>query len=304
MSEAKPSSDLWSRWLLDRWHGGNAAYKSLLRGKTERFRDRVLDNAQLSPGMTMVDVGAGDGLIGFGAIDRIGRSLKVIFTDVSAPLLEHTKQLADERGVAAQCEFVLGSSEKLTGIAEASVDVVATRASLAYVSNKSDSLREFHRVLKPGGRVSLCEPILQDDALAVRALGQLIETQPTHPHTKFLELLHRYRSAHYPSAEQAIWSNPLTNFTERDLLHLTAQAGFANAHLELHIDFKPASVLPWEVQLEISPHPWAPTLREVLETKFTPEERALFERGFRPMIESGQAAVHDAVAYITAQKAD
>ena len=66
MSEAKPASDLWSRWLLDRSHGGNAAYKSVLRGKAEQFRDRVLDSAQLSPGMTLVDVGAGDGLVGFG----------------------------------------------------------------------------------------------------------------------------------------------------------------------------------------------------------------------------------------------
>jgi ubiquinone/menaquinone biosynthesis C-methylase UbiE len=304
MSETKVASDLWSRWLLERWHGGNIPYKALLRRKLEHFRDRVLDNAQLSAGMTLVDVGAGDGLIGFGAIDRIGPSLRVIFTDLSAPLLQHVKQLANERGVQSQCDFVLGSSEKLNGISDATVDVVATRASLAYVTDKRASLREFHRVLKPGGRISLCEPILQDDAFAVRALAQLIETQPTHPQIKFLSLLYRYRSAQYPSTEQAIWANPLTNFSERDLVHLVGEAGFDNVHLELHIDYKPADVLPWEVQLEIAPHPWAPTLREILNTKFSAEERMLFERGFRPMIESGKSVVHDAMAYITAQKAN
>ena len=42
---------------------------------------------------------------------------------------------------------------------EASVDVVTTRSVLIYVKDKARAMREFYQVLKPGGRVSLFEPI-------------------------------------------------------------------------------------------------------------------------------------------------
>ena len=44
-------------------------------------------------------------------------------------------------------------------MADGSVDVVTTRSVLIYVKDKAAALREFYRVLKPGGRVSLFEPI-------------------------------------------------------------------------------------------------------------------------------------------------
>jgi hypothetical protein len=38
------------------------------------WRDEILGKAQLKPGDTLLDVGAGDGLIAFGALDRLGPS--------------------------------------------------------------------------------------------------------------------------------------------------------------------------------------------------------------------------------------
>ena len=45
-----------------------------------RWRDEILDKAQLKPGETLLDVGAGDGLVAFGALDRLGSSGHVIFS--------------------------------------------------------------------------------------------------------------------------------------------------------------------------------------------------------------------------------
>jgi SAM-dependent methyltransferase len=176
---------------------------------------------------------------------------------------------------------------------------------LTYVPDKRAAVSEFHRVLKPGGRVSIAEPIFQDQALENCALGRMIQSQPAQPanhQTEFLKLLHRYRAAQYPSTEAEIWASPITNFSERDLVHLFREAGFTNVHLELLIDHKRPVSLSWEICLDISPHPWAPTLREILDTRFSSSERQLFERGLRQILESENPVTHEPVAYITAEK--
>src|ERR1019366_5647598 len=128
---AVETGDEWSNWLLLRRHAGNRDYQRAVQAAVERIRDRVLDRACLRPELTMADIGSGDGLVAFGAIARIGPSLRVILTDVSAPLLAHAKQRAIELGVEQQCTFLEGSSEKLEGIGDTSVDAVTTRAALA-----------------------------------------------------------------------------------------------------------------------------------------------------------------------------
>ena len=67
-------------------------------------------------------------------------------------MLRHAESIALQRGVRAQCTFLECTAEKRRGILDASVDVVATRAVLAYVADKKAALAECFRILKPGGR--------------------------------------------------------------------------------------------------------------------------------------------------------
>src|SRR5258708_29059641 len=65
--------DRWHRWLLEVRHGGDDAYRERMSAETlYPWRDEILDKARLQPGDTLLDVGAGDGLIAFGALDRLG----------------------------------------------------------------------------------------------------------------------------------------------------------------------------------------------------------------------------------------
>jgi len=303
MTDDDNTPDKWSKWLLERRHGCDLENHRRMATSVERFRDRVLDGARLAPGMTLADIGTGDGLIAFGAIARIGESLNVILTDVSPPLLRHVEELAISKGIQRQCRFIQGSADKLDGLADATVDAVAVRAVLAYVDNKAAAFSEFYRVLKPGGRLSIAEPLFQDEAIETCGIAKFIEAQPNHPQAKFLKLAFRCRAAQYPSTERAVMLSPMTNYNERDLFRFAGEAGFVNVHLELHVDLRPNLAVTWETYLDTATHPLAPTLREILDEQFSMDEKIEFERTLRPVVEKGQARQKEVVAYLTAEKA-
>ncbi len=294
-------SDVWSEWLLHRRHADDCAYGRVVQAVVAGYADRVLDGAELEAGMTLVDVGAGEGLVAFRAIERYGASLRAVLTDLSAPMLRYAESVAMERNVRAQCTFLECSAEKLEGIADASVDAVTTRAVLAYVTDKPAALGEFFRVLKPGGRLSIAEPILQDEAFYARALRRRLEDQ-SQPPDRFLTLLHRWKSAQFPDTEEACAESPIANYSERDLLNMVRGAGFAEIHLQLNIDVMPSPVTSWEVFLGSSPHPWAPTLQQILAERFSFAERQFFEHMVRPTVESGRNISTDRAMYLQAQR--
>jgi len=72
--------------------------------------------------------------------------------------------------------------------------------------------------------------------------------------------------------------------------------------MEFHVNVLPSTVHSWEVFLDSSPHPWAPSLRRILAERFSTEERELFETIFRPRVEARQFVTADRVAYLTARK--
>jgi ubiquinone/menaquinone biosynthesis C-methylase UbiE len=225
--EPVPSNDPWSEWLHQRRHGGDPEYARLVNQQVNRMRDRVLDGAGPLSGMVLVDVGGGDGLIVFGAFERAGPSLKAVLVAPSGALLSRAEQRAVELGVGESCRFLQASAERLDGIADESADVVTTRSVLVYVADKGAAAREFHRVLKPGGRLSIAEPIYRDEAVHLAAFSNLLKSQPEINFSAPVRHLQRCRSAQLPSTVEDIEKSPLTSFSERDFIALFQKAGFA-----------------------------------------------------------------------------
>ena len=294
--------DVWSQWLLHGRHADDPQLQRAVRTAVERYIDRVLDGAQLGPGETLVDVGAGEGLVAFRAIERTGPALRVWLTDVSEPMQRYARAQAMARGVLEQCSFLRCAAERLEGIGDASVDVVTTRSVLAYVADKSAALREFHRVLKPGGRISLAEPVFQDEAIAAQAIKAVIDSNPAEGVSPLMRLLHRWKAAQFPDTAEKIRDCPIANYSERDLVRFARAAGFAAVHLELHIDTGPSIMRSWEAFIHSSPHPLAPPLHRIMAEQFTAAERELFERSMRPVVEDPQAVDTDRMAYLSARK--
>jgi ubiquinone/menaquinone biosynthesis C-methylase UbiE len=295
-------SDVWSEWLLRRRNGNDPEEESVIRRKVERFRDRVLEGAGPLAGKVLLDVGAGDGLIAFGAFERAGPSLRAIFADVSRPLLERAEQRAVEYGVRERCTFLNTSAEELDGVANESADVVTTRAVLAYLGDKAAAARQFHRVLKPGGRVSIAEPINRDEAVHMAAFSNFLLSAAAGSVSPLAILQHRCKAALLPSTQEEIQKNPLTNFSERDLINFFQNAGFIEIHMELHIDVMRQAAQPWDTYLDIAPRPGAATLREVFATQLSAAEQHQLEGALRPVVETGMHRTRETMAYLTAVK--
>jgi arsenite methyltransferase len=287
------SPDRWYRWLTDVRFGGDPAVRErVLSELLYPMRDAVLDKAGLRPGETLLDVGTGDGLIGFGALDRSAPSGRVIFSDISSDLLEHCRQAVSAEGQDARCSFVQAAAESLTGVMDASVDVVTTRSVLIYVKDKAAALREFYRVLRPGGRISLFEPISRLMPLfdPDRFLGY--DTRPVAAIAAKVRSL--YESIQPPDTD------PMFDFDDRDLVRLAEDAGFGEIELELHVRVKPEKPIAWDVLMRISGNPRIPSFGEAMERVLSAREAAEFTDYLRPLVESGTGQQRRAHAYLTA----
>lgn len=301
-SDESPAADLWAQWLLHRRHADDPQFQQVVRARVDQYIDRVLDGAQLTANQVLADIGTGEGLVAFRAIERVGPTLRTWLADVSEPMLRYAEEQAAERGVRTQCSFLRCPADRLEGMSDASVDAVTTRSVLAYVADKTAALREFHRILKPGGRISLAEPLYQDDAFAARAMKAVVDSKPAGSVSQLMTLLHRWKSAQYPDTEEKIRLCPFANYSERDLIRFAQNAGFANLHLELHIDIGPSILRSWDLFVNSSPHPLAPPLSAIMTERFTAEEREFFERKMRPVVEDPKAVSTDRMVYLTARK--
>jgi arsenite methyltransferase len=286
-----PESELdqWAQWLLHRRHGGDPEQLEQTLANLYPIRDRVLDHASLREGERLLDVGCGDGLIAFAALDRVGPSGLVIFSDISQDLLDHCRMLASQMGVIDRCQFVRAAADDLAAIPEGSVDAVTSRSVLIYVKDKRRAFAEFFRVLRPGGRISLFEPI--------NRFGAGHSSWDAGP---VQELRDRVRAVY--EAIQPLDSDPMLDFDERDLLALAEAAGFREIHLEYRADIEPVEPRQWQTVLHSSGNPRIPTLAEAMAQVLTPEEAAQYEAYLRPIVEGGQGVSRGATADLWAVK--
>jgi ubiquinone/menaquinone biosynthesis C-methylase UbiE len=88
------AQDIWSDWLLNRRFGGDQqAMQNALQNYLYPWRDQILQHAALHEGDLLLDVGCGDGLVAFGALQKTATG-RVIFSDISQDLLDYSRELS------------------------------------------------------------------------------------------------------------------------------------------------------------------------------------------------------------------
>ncbi|HET7478143.1 MAG TPA: methyltransferase domain-containing protein [Rubrobacteraceae bacterium] len=293
----EPVRDRWAEWLLERRDGGDPVQQKASLEFLFPIRDRVLENAGLSGGETLLDVGAGDGLIAFGALDIVGKNGRLIFGDISQDLLDHSKKLAGDTGVLDRCRFLRASADDLGALEDESVDAVTTRSVLIYVEDKRRAFEEFYRVLKSGGRLSIAEPINSFTYPEPEHLFMGYDVTPVQ------DLARKVRAV-YERIQPP--GDPMMDFDERDLADFADAAGFSEVHLTLEISISrgnPSGILGgWDRFIRWTGNPKVPSLGEAMNEALIPHELERLESHLRPLVERAERVSRDAFSYLWAVK--
>jgi demethylmenaquinone methyltransferase / 2-methoxy-6-polyprenyl-1,4-benzoquinol methylase len=138
-------------------------------GSGQRYRREALVRAGLRPGMRVLDVGTGTGLLAREIGGVTGAPHRIVGLDPSCSMLSVCRK------AAATLALVQGIGERLP-IADESFDFVAMGYALRHVADLDRAFSEYRRVLKPAGRVLLLEITRPKSTLGLAAARAYFRT--------------------------------------------------------------------------------------------------------------------------------
>ena len=123
----------------------------------------------IEPGETVLDLGSGAGLDSILAAWAAGPTGKVIGVDLNPSMCLKARTHAEASGSRMECHQ--GRMEDIP-LPDGSVDVVISNGVINLSFRKRRVIEELHRVLRPGGRISIT------DIVSAKQLSQSIVNDP------------------------------------------------------------------------------------------------------------------------------
>lgn len=133
-----------------------------------RNNEVMADAAQIQPGDRVLDAGCGVGGTSCWLAEH--RQATVVGITLVPNQVQRARAIAQRRGVADRATFEVADYSHIP-YPDASFDVVWVQESLCHSAEKAATYREFHRVLRPGGRLVLAEYMRTTRVLSARDQG-------------------------------------------------------------------------------------------------------------------------------------
>jgi ubiquinone/menaquinone biosynthesis C-methylase UbiE len=277
------NDDIWSEWLKKRRFSGDEASRAFALNEYKKLAVQIVDKAQIFESATVLDIGAGDGLVGLTALSKLGADGKLILSDISEAALAIPKEIFNQKEIPdPRIEFLITGAENLSPLPSASVDRVVIRSVLLYVNNKQSAFNEIFRVLKPGGIAAILEPINQRQTEFGIGLfrGYRLDREPL---VSVQNLLQKVIDESKRQLNQTQGS--LLGYSEHDLVHLAIGAGFEDIELEYSLNRNSKALYPSpEFLFDTAPNPHAKTLHELMNSVLTPDEFIELENVLKKVI--------------------
>jgi ubiquinone/menaquinone biosynthesis C-methylase UbiE len=162
-----------------------ARYDEMFR-LDDRRADKLLAPLQLASGQTALDLGCGPGYVAAQIARIVGPSGRVHALDVNAEFVARARAVAAEIGVEKRVDVHHLTGERLP-LPDAACDRALAKNVLEYVPDVEATLRELHRVLKPGGMLTaidsdwafvVVEPLAPDEVRELFAAAAPAFRQP------------------------------------------------------------------------------------------------------------------------------
>jgi len=284
----------WTEWLKNsRFSYMSEEQKQQTLLWLSQVREKVLDRANLKQGDILIDIGTGNGLLSFGAYERLKEmngAGKVIASDAFIDCVEECYKIAKECGIDKEMDFIQTDATD-TKLPDNSVDVVVMRSVMVHILDKSKAINEFFRILNQGGRISIFEPIISKN-------------------TKYYELMTPENYPNYEvlkEAEDKMTSDerdPLMNFDEDSLKKDFENAGFKNIDIDIVVQSStyPVSkemIDPW---MNTPPSPGRPTVKEKYLQYLSENEVNEFIERLKHDLDGRIITINSPTAYIYAEK--
>ena len=183
--------------------------------------DWMLDQIPLKKGMKILDVACGAGKQCFSFYHQLEGDCEIVGVDVSKDLLEKAKQESEEKDF--DITFGILDFNKAFDIEDDEYDLLSCCFAIYYAENIAFTIKEMHRVLKPGGKLFTTGPMPQNKNVFYEIISEATQKNiPLMPGSSRYdsEILDTIKS-HFSKVDISIFENPLTFNTAEPFLQYT-----------------------------------------------------------------------------------